>query len=480
LRRGGTKTICALNNSVNSNFKQFAKITRACVCTNAVIKNISRFNLPYQYVDCNGTNKIVRLQGGESTTVCMCSDCLLGAAPNSNFTITLQQKCVNQIPATPTPSVTPTRTPAALSCSYGLTDDSANWFYFDCCGNYISGITANLQICFNPNFANAGIFPIYSACTVTCITPTPTRTPTTTPIIAVTTTPTGTPTPTVTETPTETPTNTPTPTPTETEVLTPTPTETETPTPTPTNTETPTPTPTNTETPTPTPTETPTNTPTGTPSVTETPTETPTNTPTPTPTETEVLTPTPTISETPTNTPTGTPSVSETPTNTPTETPTPTPTVTETPTNTSTETPTPTVTETPTGTPAVTPTNTETPTETPTPTPTETPTGTPEVTPTNTETPTETPTPTPSPVVSYEFTGFTFSPTGFTEACSAGLQPPIYSNCSSLALSCVLYNDSLLQVPKIDGYYVNSDQTTGYFITGGMGIIDTVLPTPCP
>ena len=58
LRRGGTKTICALNNSVNSNFKQFAKITRACVCTNAVIKNISRFNLPYQYVDCNGTNKI--------------------------------------------------------------------------------------------------------------------------------------------------------------------------------------------------------------------------------------------------------------------------------------------------------------------------------------------------------------------------------------------------------------------------------------
>jgi hypothetical protein len=82
-------------------------------------------------------------------------------------------------------------------------------------------------------------------------------------------------------------------------------------------------------------------------------------------------------------------------------------------------------------------------------------------------------------VVSYEFTGFTFSPTGFTEACSAGLQPPIYSNCSSLALSCVLYNDSLLQVPKIDGYYVNSDQTTGYFITGGVGIIDTVLPNPC-
>jgi hypothetical protein len=205
-----------------------------------------------------------------------------------------------------------------------------------------------------------------------------------------------------------------------------------------------------------------------TPTVTSTPTGTPVETPTNTPTETETPTPTPTGTpvETPTNTPTGTigatPTETETPTPTPTETPTNTPTETETPTPTPTGTPVETQTNTPTGTIGATPTETETPTPTPT------------------ETPTETPTPTPSPVVSYEFTGFTFSPTGFTEACSAGLQPPIYSNCSSLALSCVLYNDSLLQVPKIDGYYVNSDKTTGYFITGGMGIIDTVLPTPCP
>jgi hypothetical protein len=237
---------------------------------------------------------------------------------------------------------------------------------------------------------------------------------------------------------------------------------------------TPTPTPTETETPTPTPTETPT----GTPSVTETPTETPTPTVTETPTET----PTGTPAVTPTNTETPTPTNTETPTNTPTETETPTPTPTGTigVTPTETETPTPTPSETPTGTPSVTPTNTETPTETPTPTVTETPTGTPEVTPTNTETPTETPTPTPSPVVSYEFTGFTFSPTGFTEAClGEGIQPPIYSNCSSLDVACGLYNDPLLQVPKIDGYYVNSDQTTGYIITGGLGIIVTVQSDPC-
>ena len=214
LRRGGTKTICALNNSVNSNFKQFAQITRVCTCTNAVIKNISGFNLPYEYVDCNGVNKIVRLQGGESTTVCMCSDCILGGEPNPNFTVTLQQKCVNQIPATPTPTVSPTKTPTPLPCSHGITDDSGSWYYIDCCGTYQSGISANTQVCFNPNFANVGILPLYSACTVSCVTPTPTRTQTPTPTVAATSTPTVTPTRTLTPTPTRTQTPTPTVTPT--------------------------------------------------------------------------------------------------------------------------------------------------------------------------------------------------------------------------------------------------------------------------
>jgi hypothetical protein len=166
-------------------------------------------------------------------------------------------------------------------------------------------------------------------------------------------------------------------------------------------------------------------------------------------------------------------------------TPTPTPTNTETPT----ETPTPTNTETPTGTPSVTPTNTETPTETPTPTNTETPTGTPSVTPTNTETPTETPTPTPTvtetptptptPTI-FEFTGFTFGVLSYSGACSGGLVPPMYSNCSTLTTTCTLYNDSSLTTPKIDGYYVNSNQSFGYFISGGTGVIDSVLPNPCP
>ena len=201
LRRNGSTTICALNNSVTSNFKTYAQITRTCTCTNAVITNISSFNYPYEYVDCNGVNRTVRLVGGQSISVCLCASCFTGNEPNPNFTISLQQRCISLLPVSPTPSITPTRTPAALSCSYGLTDDSGNWFYVDCCGNLITGITVNTQVCYNPNFANAGIFPIYSACTTTCVSPTPTPSSQT---------PTPTPTPTNTATPTLTPTVTPT------------------------------------------------------------------------------------------------------------------------------------------------------------------------------------------------------------------------------------------------------------------------------
>ena len=329
LRKGGTKTICALNNSVNSTFKQFAKITRVCTCTNAIIKNISGFNLPYEYVDCNGTNTFVRLQGGESTTVCMCSDCLLGGEPNSNFTVTLQQRCIGLIPATPTPTVSPTKTPTPLPCSYGITDDSGSWYYIDCCGTYQSGISANTQVCFNPNFGNVGILPLYSACTVSCVTPTPTRTPTATPTVAATSTPTVTP--------------------------------------------------------------------------------------------TKTLTPTPSIT------------TSVTPTVSPTRTLTPTPSITT------------------------------------------------SVTPTVTPTPTVTQTPTPSPIVSYEFTGFTTDVLSMSGACSGALVPPSYSNCSVLAGdgSCYLFSDPLLNAPLVAGYYVNSSQSEGYQVTGGLGQITSLQSNPC-
>jgi hypothetical protein len=101
------------------------------------------------------------------------------------------------------------------------------------------------------------------------------------------------------------------------------------------------------------------------------------------------------------------------------------------------------------------------------------------VTPTPTPTVTGTPTPTPTPTI-FEFTGFTFGVLSYTGACSGGLVPPMYSNCSTLTTTCTLYNDSSLATPKIDGYYVNSNQSFGYFISGGTGVIASVLPNPCP
>jgi hypothetical protein len=353
--------------------------------------------------------------------------------------------------------------------------------------------------------------------------PTPSVTPTNT--VTPTITPTNTPTPTVTETPT----NTPTPTISETPTNTPTPTISETPT----NTPTPTVTDTPTQTPTPTISETPTSTPT--PTVTDTPTQTPTETPTPTISETPTNTPTPTVTDTPTQTPT--PTITETPTNTPTPSVVfysglfftgntnvdacnqinPSVTLYSTspfytfdqkvftqPTNdavywipfglflasgsTSYEYqytgfapglvdlgPCPTPTPTPTTTP--TPTISETPTNTPTPTVTDTPTQTPTIS----ETPTQTPTPTGTPIVSYEFIGFTTDLLTMSGACSGAIVPPIYSNCSFLTGggSCYLYSDPLLQTPLVAGYYVNSLKSEGYQVTGGLGQITIGLLNPC-
>mgnify|MGYP003338478293 FL=1 len=239
LRARGTKTVCAINNSVTVNIKQNGIVNRVCTCNNVAVTNTSGFNNIYQYVDCGGKNRTINILAGQTVSICMCSDCLGGSVDNLNFKTQVGQRCVDFIPVTPTPTRTPTQTPTPLPCSYGRTDDSGNWFYIDCCGNLVTGITVNTLVCFNPNFANAGIFPQYSACTTVCVTPTPSPSSVT-----------PTPTPTVTSSPTLTPTNTttPTPTPTETE-----PGVTSTPTPTPTESSTPTPTPTESSTPTPTP-----------------------------------------------------------------------------------------------------------------------------------------------------------------------------------------------------------------------------------
>jgi hypothetical protein len=103
----------------------------------------------------------------------------------------------------------------------------------------------------------------------------------------------------------------------------------------------------------------------------------------------------------------------------------------------------------------------------------------PSVTPT--PTPTVTQTPTATPIVSYEFTGFTTSVLTMSGACSGAIVPPSYSNCSFLVGggSCYLYSDPLLQTPLAAGYYVNSSQSEGYQVTGGLGQIIIGTPNPC-
>ena len=299
LRRRGSMTVCALNGSVTSTFRNFATITRNCQCFNYQVTNTSIFYQTFEHVNCNGFTTTTGIGPNETVSLCMCRPCFLPNQTNVNFTLVQGQPCVNGLPATPTPSTTPTVTPTPLPCSSGITADAGFWFYYDCCGNYVSGISANTVICMNPNFANSGVIPIYSACSQTCVTPTPTKTKTSTP------TPTQTPTDPYTGT-TQTPTTSPTPTTTPSATTTSTPTVTSTPTNTITPSATTTSTPTVTSTPTNTPSQSATTTPTPTntltPSATTTPTETVTSTPTNTPSQSATTTPTPTVTSTPTPT----------------------------------------------------------------------------------------------------------------------------------------------------------------------------------
>jgi len=106
--------------------------------------------------------------------------------------------------STSTPTTTPTTTP--ISCGVGITT-STNYYYTDCCGNFISnsGLIVGSRVNLNYTQPSNGITNLNIAATVACPSPTPTRTQTPTPTI----------TPTITQTPTntQTPNNTPTPTP---------------------------------------------------------------------------------------------------------------------------------------------------------------------------------------------------------------------------------------------------------------------------
>jgi hypothetical protein len=107
----------------------------------------------------------------------------------------------------PTQTITPTSSP--LVCGSGYT--TGNHYYYDCCGNLVSGTEVELLVVLDYTKPYVGINLIFEATTVLC--PTPTNTPTTS----------ATPTPSI--TPSFTPSPSPTPTLTPTTTLTPTPPE---------------------------------------------------------------------------------------------------------------------------------------------------------------------------------------------------------------------------------------------------------------
>jgi len=106
---------------------------------------------------------------------------------------------------TRTPNPTPSTTP--ISCGQGVT--TGNYYYTDCCGNFIQGTEVGILVTLNYGSVSNGITKLFSPASVNCPTPTQTGTPTPTPTktSTPTLTPTSTTTPTLTRTPTQTPTN---------------------------------------------------------------------------------------------------------------------------------------------------------------------------------------------------------------------------------------------------------------------------------
>lgn len=112
-----------------------------------------------------------------------------------------------QTPTIPiTPSSTPT--PTIINCGEGVTTTSF-WYYYSCCGTFVSGTDIGVTVIFDYNASFAGIsktnVPVSVICPSPSSTPTYTPTPTLTSGLVPSATPTTTCTPTLTITPSKTP-----------------------------------------------------------------------------------------------------------------------------------------------------------------------------------------------------------------------------------------------------------------------------------
>ena len=133
----------------------------------------------------------------------------ISATPTTTPTISATPTTTPTLTTTPTNTRTPDPTPSTTPIVCGIGVTTGNYYYTDCCGNFVQGNQVGIQVSFDYTKTSNGVTKLYSASSVSCPTPTPTVTPTLTPTQTATqtVTPTSTTTPTLTRTPTQTPTN---------------------------------------------------------------------------------------------------------------------------------------------------------------------------------------------------------------------------------------------------------------------------------
>ena len=133
----------------------------------------------------------------------------LTSTPTQTTTLTATPTQTTTLTATPTNTRTPNPTPSTTPIVCGIGVTTGNYYYTDCCGNFVQGNQVGIQVSFDYTKSSNGVTKLFSATSVSCPTPTPTVTPTITPTQTATqtVTPTSTTTPTLTSTPTQTPTN---------------------------------------------------------------------------------------------------------------------------------------------------------------------------------------------------------------------------------------------------------------------------------
>jgi len=182
-------------------------------CVTYTCTNNDQGDRSLRYTDCTTGNVIIISNVGSNVTIgpfCSSTYPVLGAA--SQWTVVVGGSCSSPaITPTQTQTLTQTRTPTQtpsttpIICGSGVT--TGNYYYTDCCGNFIQGTDTNVIVAMDYTKPNNGVTKLNVITTTTCPTPTQTPTPTNTPTL----TQTPSNTPTLTQTPTTTITQSPTP-----------------------------------------------------------------------------------------------------------------------------------------------------------------------------------------------------------------------------------------------------------------------------